>query len=306
MAIVDYESWVPEEWGSTVIETVQQMSAIEALGREETMNTDTKNVPRSGGMTVDVTDKGGTYDEEDTSDDEVTLRARKFTKAIRLADEDIKDTASTANILDQKKKDWAKAFAKGYDNACLATIGTQSMASSRPFTSLYQELRTTNADLGYTADENYMAEASITYAVLSELFGLYEDSDWYDETNTTVIASPAYKRYLRDIVDDQNRPIFVQGREGTPDTLFGEAIKWSPGARTSTAMTASPTGNPLLVVGNRTLLVRGVRSGPESFVAGADTGIGFLTDSAVMKLRARRGFTVGHPSGLAMIEKSAS
>jgi HK97 family phage major capsid protein len=283
MAINDHESWVPEEWGGPVIETVQQMSAIEALGREEQMNTDTKNVPRSGGMTVDVTDKGGTYDEEDSSDDEVTLRARKFTKAIRLADEDIKDTSNVVDILNQKKKDWAKAFAKGLDNACLATIGTQSMASSRPFTSLYQELRTTNADLGYTADDNYMAEASITYAVLSELFGLYEDSDWYDETNTAVIASPAYKRYLRDIVDDQNRPIFVQGRDGTPDTLFGEAIKWSPGARTSTAMTASPTGNPLLVVGNRQLLV-----------------------SAVMKLRARRGFTVGHPAGLAMIEKTAS
>jgi HK97 family phage major capsid protein len=306
MAIVDHESWIPEEWGGSVIEAVQQMSAVEALGREEQMSTDTKNVPRSGGMGVDVTDKGGTYDEEDSSDDEVTLRARKFTKAIRLADEDIKDTASVVDVLNLKKRDWARAFAKGYDNACLAVIGTQSMASGRPFTSLYQELRTTNSDLGYTADDSYMTTSSVTYAVLSELFGLYEDSDWYDETSTCVIASPAYRRYLRDVVDDQNRPIFVQGTADTPDTLFGESIKWAPGARTSTAMTPSPTGNPLLIVGSKTLLVRGVRSGPESFVAGADTSIGFLSDSAVMKLRARRGFTVGHPAGLAMLERTAS
>lgn len=306
MALNDHATWVPEEWGGPVLTAVMQTSAVEALGRPEAMNTDTKHVPREGGIGLDILDKGDTYTEDATSDDEVQLRARKFGRALSLADEDIKDTSGLVDIIDQKKLSWATSYAKGYDNACLGTIGTASMAANRPFQSVREAVRTTDAELGYTADTNFLASAgTVTYDDLSQVLGMYEDGDYFDEANTIVIASPAFKRTFRDIKDDNNRPIFVQGTGGTPDTLFGYETRWSPGARTSTAASKAPTGNPLLVVGNRQLLIVGRRSGPESFVAGADSGVGFLTDEAKLKMRARRGFAVGHPAAFAVLEQSA-
>ena len=310
MAMNDHEIWVPEEWGGAVLTAVMQNSAIEALARPEPMGSTTKHVPRSGGIGIDVIAKGGSYSEDDTDDDEVVLTARKLGKAISLADEDIKDAETLINILNQKKIEWATAYAKGLDNACIGTIGPVYMpsgtAAKRPFVSIREAVRTTDLDLGYTADTNYLASAgTVTYDDLSQVLGMYEDSGYFSEVDTVVMASPAFKRTIRDIKDDNERPIFIQGREGTPDTVFGYRVMWTPGARTSTTMTSTPTGNPLFVVGNRQFIIVGRRSGPESFVAGADSGVGFLTDEAKMKMRARRGFAVGHPAAVAVLEQSA-
>lgn len=304
MALNDHATWLPEEWTGNVVQRLLATSVVESVGRIEPMTTASRHVPRSGGMGLDILDKGDAYQEDSTADDEVLLTARKFGKALSLADEDIKDAEALINIVEQKKMDWVTAYAKGFDNASLATTGAASMAANRPYTSVYQAVRTQDDDLGYTADANYVSGA-VTYTKLSETLGIYEDNDWFDETSTIVIASPAYKRVLREIVDDQHNPIFVQGTAGTPDTLFGYECRWSAGARTSTIATNAPTGNPLLIVGNRQLLIVGRRSGPESYMAGADTGVGFLTDETKVKMRARRGFAVGHPDGFAVLEKTA-
>jgi HK97 family phage major capsid protein len=306
MAMNDHAVWVPEEWTGDVVTAVIQTSAVEALGRIEPMATTTKHVPREGGIDVQVIAKGGSYDEDATDDDEVVLTARKFGRAFSLADEDAKDLEALIEVLNLKKTSWATSFAKGYDNACLATIGVESMAYGRPFTSVREAVRTTDSDLGYTADTNYLASAgSVTYDDLSQVLGMYEDGAYFDEMSTVAIASPAFKRIFRDIKDDNGTPIFIQGRDGTPDTLFGYQAMWSAGCRTSTSMSKAPTGNPLMIVGNRQHLIVGRRSGPESFVAGADSGIGFLTDEAKLKMRARRGFAVGHPAAFAVLEHSA-
>lgn len=307
MALNDHAAWVPEEWSGDVVAEVLKTSAVEQYGRPEAMTTSTKHVPRSGGIGLDILDKGDTYTEDTATDDEVLLVARKFGRSMSLADEDMKDAEGFVDIIDQKKLDWANTYAKGFDNVCLATSGAQSMAANRPFTSVYQAVRTTDTGLSYTADDNYVPSAgSVTYELLSQVLGIYEDGDWFDDSNTAVFASPAYKRTFRDIVDDNNRPIFVQGTGGTPDTLFNYPVAWTAGARTSTAGTNAPTGNPLLIVGNRRLLIVGRRSGPESFLAGADSGIGYLTDEAKLKMRARRGFAVGHPKAFAVLEDTAS
>jgi HK97 family phage major capsid protein len=306
MAVNDHATWVPEEWTGQVVTTVMKTSTIEAVARIEPMSTTTKHVPREGGIGLDILDKGDSYTEDATSDDEVLLTARKFGRGISLADEDLKDTEGLVDIINAKKTSWASTYAKGLDNACLGTIGSASMAADRPFQSVREAVRTTDADLGYTADTNFLASAgTVTYDDLSQVLGLYEDGDYFSEPDTIVIASPAYKRTIRDIVDSQSRPIFIQGRDGTPDTLFGYQVKWTPGARCSTSATPTPTGNPLLIVGNRQFLILGRRSGPESFVAGADSGVGFLTDEAKLKMRSRRAFAVGHPAAFAVLEQSA-
>lgn len=376
--------WIPESYEGPVIQRILQTSAVEALARVVPMTTSVRHIPRSGGMGMDILAGGDAYTEDSNTDDQVILQAQKFGRAISLAEEDLADSAGLVNVLDTKRMDWATAYAKSFDNACLATNGAQSVAADRPFTSVYKAVRTTDSGLGYTADTNYLqsgtnlgavtftdagdvvttgqphglyindrvvfgtitsttgltagttyyvvgvastttftisatlggavlalttngSSVSVTklgvdYGSLSRVVGLYEQGDWFDSTRTVVIAAPTFLQSVRDVKDTQGRPIFIQGIAGNPDTLFGYPVRWSLGARVSTAASAAPTGNPLLVVGNQDCLVVGRRSGPESFVADAASGPGFGTDETKLKVRARRAFAIAHPAAFGVLE----
>src|SRR5690349_537532 len=137
------------------------------------MASDTRHVARSAGMGVDVVDKGGAYGEDVSLNDEVVLYAKKFGKAIRVAEEDIND--SLPNIISTKMKDWATSYAKVLDNSCLAV--TAASGTGVPFTSLYNLLHTTDATIGYTGDSNITTAATAgapTYAEFSSTIGLVE------------------------------------------------------------------------------------------------------------------------------------
>lgn len=303
------KGWIPEEWDSNVITRVQQVSAVEAYGRPYPMTGETRYVPRSAGMDVEGVAKGTPYTEDDNENDQVLLTARKSGKAISVADEDIKD--SHVDILETKRLDWATSWAKWFDNATLgvtAATGAPSFQAA-PYTSVYRAVRTSNSATNYTADAHYLSTSLVTYDDLSDLLSLVESSDYWDDTDALVIAHPKFKKVLRGIKDTQGRPVFVagqQGDSGTPSMLFEHLMRFSLGARTSPTAMSSPTGNPLLVVCNRQLLKVGVRSGPEWAVAGADSGVGWMTDEAKMKMRARRGFAVGHEAGFAVLELDES
>jgi HK97 family phage major capsid protein len=316
MARQTFEDWIPEEWGGAVVTKIRAVSAVESLARHEPMTTDTKHVPRSGGMGfVGAVAKGAAYGEDTAANDDVLLTARKLGRVVRIADEDLKDTAQVANIIETKKTDWARSYAIGFDNATLGVTAAEN-GGTIPFTSLYKALRTTNSDTSYTADDNLISSASgtaLTYANLSDLFGLVEDSNYWADSEMAVVAHPAFRKSLRGILDTENNPIFNEssagvagGGQGVISTVFGMPIRWSLGAKTHATSTDAPTGNPLMFVGNTQYLIVGDRSGPESMVAGADTGAAFLTDEALLKVRARRGFAVGDENAWAVLEDDVS
>ncbi|MGI8333467.1 phage major capsid protein [Actinomadura scrupuli] len=311
-AVNDVTTWTPEEFSGDVVQKVLQKSAIEAYARPWPMANTLRHVPRSAGMDVAGVAAGGTYAEDTSTNDEVLLTARKMGQALRLNDEDMKDN-TLVDIIATKKMDWATSFAKFYDQACLGCTAAEN-GTTVLFTSVYKSLRTTQSGLGYTADDNYVVSASgsaVSYDNLSTVLSLAEVGDYWDDGEALVIAHPSFKAKVRNIRipqysgDTGGLPVFVQGQggdSGTPDTLFGHPIRWSLGAKTHATNTSTPTGNPLLIVGNRQMLFRGVRSGPESAVAGADSGPAFLTDQALLKMRARRGFAVAHPKAFAVLE----
>lgn len=311
-AVNDVTSWIPEEFSGDVVQKVLQKSAIEAYARPWPMANSLRHVPRSAGMDVAGVAAGGTYGEDSSLNDEVLLTARKMGQALRLNDEDMKDS-TLVDVIATKKMDWATSFAKFYDQAALGCTAAEN-GTTVLFTSVYKSLRTTQATLSYTADDNYVVSASgtaVTYDNLSDVLGLVEVGDYWDDGEALVIAHPSYKSKLRKIKapqysgDTGGEPIFVEGQggdSGTPSTLFGHQVRWSLGAKTHATNTSTPTGNPLLIVCNRQFLYRGVRSGPESAVAGADSGPAFLTDQALLKMRARRGFAVAHPKAFAVLE----
>jgi HK97 family phage major capsid protein len=308
MARNTFEDWIPEEWDSQVIQRVAAVSVIESEARPYPMATDTRHIPRSAGVDVNGVSKGSAYGEDESVNDDVLLTAKKAGRAIRIADEDLQD--SNVAILEQKRVDWATSWAKYLDNATLAVTAAESGVTV-PFTSVYKAIRTTNSDTSYTADDNYVASATgsaLTYNNLSAVLAKVESGDFFEESNTLVIAHPAFKERLRNIKDDQGQPIFVGGQGGdskTPDTLFGYRIRYSLGAKTSAVATQSPTGNPILIVVNKDFLAIGKRSGPESRVAGPDSGAAFLTDEALLKMRARRAFALTHEKAAAVLELRA-
>jgi len=287
------------------------------------------------------------------------------------------------SILEAKRIDWATAFAKTYDNACLAVNGVMSVAADRPHTSVYQALRTTDSGISYTADTNYVAAGDnlgavtftdtgdivtflqphglkvndklvvgtvtsttgitagttyyvrtvpstttvtlsatlggatlalttdgssvsatvrkVSYLSMSRAIGIYEQGDFFDDGNSVIIAHPFYKQACRDLLNLNGDPVLVVGGKNQGDTLLDYPVEWSLGCKVSTAATPSPTGNPIFVVGNKSHLIVGRRSGPESFVADPQT-VGFATDETKLKVRARRAFAIGHPGAFAAYE----
>ena len=74
-------------------------------------------------------------------------------------------------------------------------------------------IRTTNADTDYTADDNYVVSVTgsvVSYDNLSAVLAKVEAGDYWDESMTLVVAHPSLREKLRNVKDDQNRPISQQ------------------------------------------------------------------------------------------------
>jgi HK97 family phage major capsid protein len=308
-----FEDWIPIEGGDRAIQALVRASVTESLGRPEPMASDTKWVPRSGNFAIAAVAKGAAYGETAGVNDYVELIARKAGGAIRIAEEDLLD--SPVELLGTKRVDAARNMAIFFDNSTLATSAAQN-GTTILYDSVYRRVRTADVNVGYTADANYVS-GSATYTNLSNTLAKIEDSIWYADDGLFVAASPVFKSAFRNIVDAQGRPIFVPNGGGTQDTprdlLFGIPVNWTMGARVSGTNTSAPTGNPLLVVGQRDLLIKGMAklnptitsTNPGFAVQRANTGVGFLTDEALMKAAMRRGFAVGAPNAFAVFEKTS-
>ena len=309
MARETFEDWIPIENGDKAIQALAKGSATERLARPEPMGSDTKWVPRSGAFAISAVGKGSSYQETSGTNDYVELIARKAGGAIRIAEEDFSD--NPVDLISTKKVDAARNLGYFFDNATLGTSGTAN-GTTILYTSVYKSVRTTDSNVSYTANDNYVS-GSATYAKLSETLGKVEDNIWWVEGEFHWIASPAFKRALRDVVDNNLRPIFIEKTEGTPSTLFGYPIDFTVSCRVSGTNTAAPTGNPLLIGVNKNLFIKGMAKlsaqiatpNPGFAIQRASTGVGFLTDEALMKAAMRRGFAVGAANGFCVFEKTS-
>jgi HK97 family phage major capsid protein len=306
-----FDRWIPEEFGSDVIQKVNQTSAVEAYAQKIPMKSQTRSTPRSGGVGIGIVAKGGTYSEDTTTNDDVVLAVQKFGQAVRVAEEDIDD--SLADILNAKMKDWATAYAKALDNTCLAVTAAKGTTGCA-FDSLYYLLTQTDASTGYTGNANITQSGSggTTYDALSAAAGIMESGDYWDDASALWICHPTMKKKLRGIKDLQGRPIFNESSNGTaggaqnvPDNIMGYPVKWSLGAKTSAAPTAKPTGNPLAILCNPMYMLLGIRSGPESVFIDGRSGLSALTDESILKMRSRRAFVPGVETAFSIFEDNS-
>jgi len=316
--------WIAVESGDVAIQALLQYSATEALARPEPMATDTKQIPRSGDFAIGSVAKGSAYTETSGVNDYVSLIARKAGGVLRVAEEDLTDAGP--DILATKRVGAARNMALFYDNGTIGTSAAEN-GTTVNWTSVYKALRTTNSASGvyqYTADTNYQAVSAATFAALgasgaygalNTFVGKYEQSNFFDEAQGFIIAHPSFKALFRGLVDLNGRPIFnetaiIDGIQRS--VLFDYPITWSLGARVSAVNTSAPTGNPLIVIGNREMFIKGMaRLSPEIAspnpgfaLQRARNGVGYLTDEALMKAAMRRGFVLGTENAFAILERT--
>lgn len=323
MARQTYEAWLPEDRESNVMRKVQATSVIEAVARRIPMTTNDKAFPRTGTMDVDVIPKGTAYGEDVSTVDEIILSAKKFGRAVRIAEEDIDD--SVINLIEDKKIAWADAYARKIDNACLGTSAAAGVGV--PFTSVYRAVSTADATTGYVAGANLRAvtdealsAVNTGYDALASFLEVVEAGDFYDEANMLLIAHPSWKARFRGLKNGSGDPLFLTDMtQRQRSTLFGIPIRFSVGAKVTATATATPpagsltgarpagtAGNPLLIACNPDHLMFGVRSGPESVVIDGRDGASALTDETLLKIRARRAFGVSYPQAFAVLEQTST
>jgi HK97 family phage major capsid protein len=214
---------------------------------------------------------------------------------MHISEEDMND--SFVDVLNTYKTQWATNWAKKFDNACLGVTVAGDGTDTAPYTSVYREVSQYNS-----ASNLIQTAGAVTFADLNDVLSKIEQSSYFDAAKTAFIIHPSFLGTLRGLVDDNNRPILQDPLGARGATLFGYPVVVSAGAATSSAASAAPAGNPLLIVGNTDLMVNGVRAGIESMVS---KDAKFDTDGVLLKVRARRAFAVAKPEGFAIVEKTA-
>lgn len=290
--LTEANGYILEEQGSVVIQDLLANSAVESFARREQMASRTKSVPRFVADAPEVVAEGAEIPEATATLDEVVLTAKKYAKIFHISEEDVND--SLVDVLTTYKREWASRWARKFDNACLGVNVVSDGTDAAPFTSLY-------AAINWNTNR-IQTGGAMSYDDLNNALGIVEDSAKFDAANTVWMAHPKMLKEIRGMIKGNNDLVLPDPLAGTPGSLFGYPLVVSYGAATSAAATDSPTGNPLLIVGNRQMLINGVRGGVESVVS---RDAQFNTDGVLLKTRVRRGFAVADADAFAIVEKTA-
>jgi HK97 family phage major capsid protein len=293
--LTEANGYILEEQGSTVIQDLIANSAVERFARREAMASRTKSVPRFVGDAPVVVAEGDEIPASSPTLDEIVLTARKYAQLIHISEEDVND--QLVDTLSVYKREWASKWARKYDNACLGVTAAGDGDDGQPFTSLYRAISP-----GSAGSNLIQTGGAMSYDDLNNALGIVEDSSKFDSANTVWMAHPKMLKEIRGMVKGNSDLVLPDPLAGTPGSLFGYPLVISYGAATSAAASASPAGNPLLIVGNRQMLINGVRGGVESVVS---RDAEFARDGVVLKTRIRRGFAVADADAFAIVEKTA-
>jgi hypothetical protein len=295
--LTEANGYIPEELGSVAIQATIANSVVEAYARRENMSSRTKGVPRFVSDAPVIVAEGVDIPNSDTTLDEVVLTARKYAQIFNISEEDVND--SLVDTLNTYKREWASQWARKYDNACLAVNAAADGDDGQPFTSLYRAVYTNPVG----SSQIIQTAGDLEFADISNALGLAESSKYFDAANTVFIVHPKMLAHIRNMKDASGQLVLPDPLSARPGSLFGYPLVVSYGAALSAAATAAPSGNPLLIVGNRQMMINGVRSTIESAISrDAD----FSKDGVLLKTRVRRGFAIADASAFAIVEKTAS
>jgi HK97 family phage major capsid protein len=287
--------WIPEPTSSEVLTRIYGESVVEQVARRVPMSSNNVRVPRFEHAGVSIVAEGAQIPVQDATLDSVLLEANKWSDRMTISVEDDRD--SIVSIIDQFKRSWADSFAKELDNACLGvTAASTGPGTTVPFESVYRKV----SQAADSATRLIPTTGALEYEMLNDAFAVLEDGD--HNGNLVVIAHPAFAGQLRNLKDSAGARVVADPLAAGVPTIFGYELRFSKGARKHATATHAPTGNPLLIVGNREHLILGVRDGVESAVS----DYRWDYDEREVKLRARRAFAAATANAFVVIEKSPS
>lgn len=294
--LTEANGYIPEEIGSVAIQATLANSVVESFARRENMASRTKGVPRFVSDAPSIIAEGGTITQSDTTLDEVLLTARKYAQIFNISEEDLND--SLVDTLNTYKREWASQWARKFDNACLGVTAVGDGDDGQPFNSVYYAVSQ------YSSGANIISTAGdLEFADISNALGKAESSKYFDAANTVVIVHPKMLNEIRQMETTGGNLVLPDPLGARPGSLFGYPMVVSYGAATAAAATAAPTGDSLLIVGNRNMMINGVRGGIESAISrDAD----FSKDGVLLKTRVRRGFAVAAAEAFAIVRKTAA
>jgi len=292
--LTEANGFIPEEDSSRVIQATVANSVVEAFARKEQMSSRTKGVPRFIADAPEIVAEGDSIPEAAATLDEILLTAKKYAKIFHISEEDVND--SLVDVLNSYKVEWASRWARKFDNATLGVTVAVDGTDTAPFTSVYRAVSAS------ASNQLIQTEGALSFADINDALALVEQGSYFDAANTVFIAHPKMLGHLRGMVDGTGQLVLPNPIAATPGSLFGYPLVVSYGAATSDAASANPTGNPLLIVGNRQMMINGVRSNVESAVS---RDAQFNTDGVQLKVRIRRGFAVADAEAYAIVEKTS-
>jgi hypothetical protein len=324
-------SWIIEDYASGLITRFQNVSAWEAASsRTETMRVDSKQVAISADASVEVTQKGATYNLDTGGGTTVQLDAAKLTHASSYDEEDRSDAAAWQDITNNKKQMATSNLALLYDNGALAVTGAQIIGSKTvPYESAYHALANYNggSNIQTLSAAAFATNSKALNDALSNVQDLYEDSAFASE-DMVWIMSTAFKKYLRgmDATGKNGINWYVPPLGGEPrDVRAGKQpiLKGSVGevptyftraARLSATMTYQPPvgigakgalGNAIALLAPASMLCVGNRDPLRSQFLDSQTsngGIGALSDTDYLKMRVRKGARLLVPQAAVILE----
>lgn len=294
--LTEANGYIPEELGSVAIQATLANSVVEAYARRENMASRTKGVPRFVSDAPSIVAEGATITQSDTTLDEVLLTARKYAQIFNISEEDLND--SLVDTLNTYKREWASQWARKFDNACLGVTAVGDGDDGQPFSSVYYAVSQ------YSSGANITSTAGdLEFADISTALGKAEESKYFDAANTVVIVHPKMLNLIRQMETTGGNLVLPDPLGARPGSLFGYPMVVSYGAATSASASAAPSGDALLIVGNRNMMINGVRGGIESAISrDAD----FSKDGVLLKTRVRRGFAVAAAEAFAIVRKTAA
>ena len=275
--------WIPVQSLPESLLRDTETSAVEAAGTSFNMTSDQAKVPTFIANGVSVVAEGAEIPLRDATLDNVILDAHKWADRFAQSSEDRED--AIADAFAAFRREWLSNFAISFDNAALGVTGTGG-----PYESVYRAVG---------AGRRLATAGALTYEHVVDVIG---DMEGNRKGGLVVIAHPKFKMALRNLKDSDGNRVYDNPLGSAVPTLFGYEVRFSYGAATSTAFSDNPTGNPLMVVANKSHLIVGKRTGPDFKVSDQAQ---WANDNIELKMRARRAFLLADASGARVIEQTA-
>lgn len=324
-------SWIIEDYASGLITRFQNVSAWEAASaRTETMRVDSKQIAISADASVEVTQKGATYNLDTGGGTTVQIDAAKLTHASSYDEEDRSDAAAWQDITQNKKVMATNNLALLYDNGALAVTGAQVIGSkTQPYESAYHALANYNggSNIQTLSVAAFTTNTKALNDALSNVTDIYEDSPWASEDQVWIMST-AFKKYLRamDATGKNGVNWYVPPTGGEPrdvragkqPILRGEVggvpAYFTRAARLSAAMTYQPPvgvgakgslGNAIAMLAPASMICVGNRDPLRSQFLDSlngNGGIGALSDTDYLKMRVRKAARLLVPAAAVILE----